>query len=58
MIYFLDNQNACMIGAFMAPGSTELTSAEYLELLRVPVFERVAKLAEMRAPKTEEVPNG
>ena len=48
VFYFLDNQNALMMGAFMAPGSTELTRDEYRSLLTIQACHRPACLAELR----------
>lgn len=56
MIYFLDNSNCVMMGAFRSPISTELTRDEYTALRDIPANERPAKLAELRAPKPEAAP--
>ena len=55
-VFFLDNQNGLMIGGSVAPNSTILTREEYTALFGAKPTERPAKLAELRAPKTEDVP--
>lgn len=53
MLYFLDNQNGVMMGAFPAPYSTVLTREEYIDLLQHDRARRPERLAELRAPKEE-----
>lgn len=53
MIYFLDNSNCLMMGAFRSPISTVLTRDEYMALRDVVPADRPAALAELRAPKPE-----